>query len=178
MSFFLDKTKMKERKLFNMVFMEPNVNTIEHIQRHHTEFSLIPNIISDLYSKEKIDDNIMMNPSSWINYLTHPGLINPRFLEKILIKKKKLRSGVTKFIFEFPPPNVGTECFFAILYFDEYKNSSYFTLELELGNEFGTHEGEGLVCGQKGFQHINYFTICKTNLEDFENIVKKFYREN
>ena len=168
---------INEDKFLKMLLMNSLSRDMSHIQRHQTEFNLIPNIISVLYSKGKIDDNIMMNPSSWINYEKLPGSINPRFLEQILIKKKELKSGVTKFILIFPPPKVGTECFFAILYFDEFKRPDYFTLELEFGNDFGTQNGTGLVCGQKEFQHLNYYTICKANLEDFENIVRKLYPE-
>ena len=173
----IDKLGITERKLFLQALGMGINQDMEHIQRHQLEFLFIPNTISELYSKGKINDNIMMNPSSWINYEPYPGFIDPRFLDKILVQKKSFKSGLIKFIFTFPPPRVGDECFFAILYFDEYKNSDYFTLELEFGNDFGTQNGTGLVCGQKEFQHLNYFTICKTNLEDFENIVRKLYPE-
>jgi len=173
-----DKFQLNEPEFFIQSFIKQQMNDPEHIQRYHLEFNFIPNIISELYSKGEINDNIIMNPPSWINYEIEPGKMNPRFLEKIAIQKKKLKNGKTKFIIIFPPPIYGLECFFAILYFDKYRNSSYYTLELEFGNDMGSPKNTGLVCGQKGLKHLNYATICKANLEDFENVVSKLYDEN
>ena len=167
---------LKNNKNIDQLTMLPLMNP-EHIKRHDLEFMFIPNILTDLYSKGTIDDNIIMNPPLWKKYYIY-NKISPVFLQKIAVQKKLLKSGVTKFIMSFPPPKCGCECFFAILYFDEYKNSSYFTLELEFGNDFGSTEGTGLVCGQKGFRHLNFNTICKVNLEDFENCVRKLYKED
>ena len=174
---YVDLMINNERELFFNLLIQ-NIMNNEHIRRHQIEFFFIPNIIADLYSKKKINDDIIMNPSSWKKYEPSPGMIDPRFLENISIQKKNLNNEVTKFILIFPQPKYGTECFFAILYFDKNKESSYYTLELELGNDFGSPEGSGLVCGQKGDQHINYNTICRANLEDFQNIAKQLYKEN
>ena len=173
-----DNFQLNEPEFFIQSLIMQQMNDPEHIQRYHLEFNFIPNIISELYSKGEINDNIIMNPPSWINYEIEPGKMNPRFLEKIAIQKKKLKNGKTKFIIIFPPPIYGLECFFAILYFDKYRNSSYYTLELEFGNDMGSPKNTGLVCGQKGLKHLNYATICKANLEDFENVVSKLYDEN
>lgn len=150
---------------------------LEHHNRHELEFMFIPNILPNLYSKGIINDDYIMNPSLWKKSKICKK-ISPIFLQKISVQKKIFNNGVKKFIFIFPNPKCGCECFFAILYFDEFKNSNYFTLELEFGNDLGSTEGTGLVCGQKGYKHLNFFTICKVNLEDFENSVRKFYNEN
>ena len=149
----------------------------EHQHRHDLEFMFIPNILAGLYYKGIINDEGIMNTSLWKKFKICKK-VSPIFLQKISVQKKILKSGVTKFIFIFPPPKCGCECFFAILYFNKFKYSNYFTLELEFGNDFGSTEGTGLVCGQKGHQHLNFNTVCKANLEDFENCVRKFYNEN
>ena len=120
----------------------------------------------------------MVNPPSWKNYSGPNVQINPEFLDKISVIKKDLKNNVKKFMFTFPEPKVGTECYFAILYFDENKNWEYYTLELELGNDFGSQDGSGLICGQKGSKHLNFGRVCKANLEDFEKCIAQFYKEN
>lgn len=164
----------ENNKHINPLSLFPLLNK-EHHNRHELEFMFIPNVLADLYSRSIIGDDILMNPILWKK---KSRKISPIFLQKICVQKKVLNSGVTKFIIIFPTPKCGCECFFAILYFDEYKNSNYFTLEKEFGNDFGTTEGTGLVCGQKGLRHLNFFTICKVNLDDFENCIRKLYRED
>ena len=166
----------KNDKKMDILSFAPLLN-LEHQNRHELEFMFIPNILTNLYSKGIVNDDYIMNTSLWKKSKICKK-ISPIFLQKICVQKKILNSGVKKFIFIFPTPKCGCECFFAILYFDKFKNSDYFTLELEFGNDFGTKEGTGLVCGQKGYEHLNFFTICKVNLEDFENSVRKFYNEN
>lgn len=166
----------KNDKKMDILSFAPLLN-LEHQNRHKLEFMFIPNILTNLYSKGIVNDDYIMNTSLWKKSKICKK-VSPIFLQKICVQKKILNSGVKKFIFIFPTPKCGCECFFAILYFDEFKNSDYFTLELEFGNDFGTKEGTGLVCGQKGHKHLNFFTICKVNLEDFENSVRKFYNEN
>ena len=167
---------LKNNKKPDILSMAPLLN-LEHQNRHELEFMFIPNILPDLYSKGIINDDFIMNASLWKKFKICKK-VSPIFLQKISVQKKILKSGVKKFIFIFPTPKCGCECFFAILYFDEFKNSNYFTLELEFGNDLGTTEGTGLVCGQKGYKHLNFYTICKVNLEYFENCVRKFYNEN
>ena len=147
----------------------------EHCGRHYLEFTFIPNILADLYSRSIIGDKIIMNPILWKKECRK---ISPIFLQKISVQKKVLKGGSTKFIITFPPPKCGCECFFAILYFDVYKNSHYFTLEKEFGNDFGNTEGSGLICGQKGLRHLNFFTVCRANLDNFESFVRKLYGED
>ena len=119
-----------------------------------------------------------MNPLQWENYLKGQRvLVDPKFFKKISVQKKLLENGVTKFIFIFPTPTIGTESFYAILYFDKFKNYQYYTLELEYGNDFNCPKGSGLVCGQKGHQHLNFNTFCKVNLNDFENCVNILYNK-
>jgi len=166
----------KNDKKMDILSFAPLLN-LEHQNRHELEFMFIPNILTDLYSKGIINDDYIMDASLWKKSKICKK-ISPIFLQKICVQKKIMNSGVKKFIFTFPTPKCGCECFFAILYFDEFKNSNYFTLELEFGNDFESKEGHGLVCGQKGLKHLNYFTVCKVNLEDFENSVRKFYNEN
>jgi len=167
---------LKNDKKMDILSFAPLLN-LEHHNRHELEFMFIPNILTDLYSKGIVNDDYIMNTSLWKKFKICKK-ISPIFLQKICVQKKISNSGVKKFIFTFPTPKCGCECFFAILYFDEFKNSNYFTLELEFGNDLGSKEGTGLVCGQKGYKHLNFFTICKVNLEDFENSVRKFYNEN
>ena len=152
--------------------------SMEHLQRHQFEFQFLPNLIPVLYSSGIINDDTMINPTSWKNYSGPNVQIDPKFLEQISVTKKELNSGVKKFLITFPQPKVGTECFFAILYFDEQKKSNYFTLELELGNDFGSGEGAGLICGQEGSKHLNFRRVCKANLDDFEKCVQQLYNEN
>ena len=174
---FPDLMISNEKQLFLDILVKQLMNT-EHEQRHQIEFFFIPNIIADLYAKRVINDDIMMNPTLWKNYEQSPIIIDSRFLEKISIQKINLKSGDTKFILTFPQPKYGNECFFAILYFDKNKRSYYFTLEMEFGNDLGCPEGSGLVCGQQGFKHLNFYTICKANLEDFQNVVSRLYKSN
>ena len=163
-----------EQLLSNPIFAP--LLSLEHIQRHQCEFQFIPNMLPVLYSQGIINDSVLENPSSWKNYLGPGSKIDPNFLDKLSVTKKELNNGIKKYVITFPPPKVGTECYFAILYFDEKKNSDYYTLELEMGNDFGTQEGSGLICGQKGSQHLNFRRICKANLDDFEKCIEKFYQ--
>ena len=150
----------------------------EHLQRNECEFKFIPNLLPVLYSGGIVTDEIMINPSSWRIFLNPMTHIDPLFFDELSVEKKELENGIIKFIITFPKPKVGTECFFAILYFDEEKRSNYFTLELELGNDFGSTEGSGLICGQDGSKHLNFNRVCKANKEDFENAVKEIYNED
>ncbi len=150
----------------------------EHLQRHQFEFQFLPNLIPVLYSSGIINDDTMVNPLSWKNYSGPNVQIDPKFLEQISVVKKELNNGINKFLITFPQPKVGTECFFAILYFDEQKKSNYFTLELELGKDFGSTEGSGLICGQEGSKHLNFSRVCKANLDEFEKCVQQLYNKN
>ncbi len=152
--------------------------SLEHIQRHECEFKFIPNLLPVLYSQGIINDEILTNPSQWKNYGGPICKVDPKFFEQITVQKKELENGIKKFLITFPEPKVGTECFFAILYFDEKKNSDYFTLELELGNDFGSQEGSGLICGQEGSKHLNYSRVCKANWDDFEKVVEALYNKH
>ena len=149
----------------------------EHIQRHECEFKFIPNLLPVLYSGGIVTDEIMTNPSTWRQFLNPMIHIDPSFFDELSVEKKELENGTIKFIITFPKPKVGTECFFAILYFDGEKNSNYFTLELELGKDFGSTEGTGLICGQDGSKHLNFNRVCKADKEDFENAVEEIYNE-
>ena len=150
----------------------------EHLQRHECEFKFIPNFLPVLYSGGIVSDEIMVNPSNWKTFLNPIMHIDPLFFDELTVEKKELENGKIKFIITFPKPKVGTECYFAILYFDEEKNSTYFTLELELGKDFGSTEGSGLICGQEGSQHLNFKRVCKADKEEFENAVKEIYNED
>lgn len=149
----------------------------EHLQRHECEFKFIPNLLPVLYSGGIVTDETMTNPSTWRKFLNPMIHIDPSFFDELSVEKKECQNGLIKFIVTFPKPKVGTECFFAILYFDEEKQSSYFTLELELGKDFGTTEESGLICGQEGSQHLNFNKVCKVDKEEFENAVKEIYNE-
>ena len=174
--FIRDMNINNERQLFINLVVN-NLKNTEHHQRNFIEFTFIPNFIADLFSIGIIDDNIMLNPSTWKYYFENSEIINARFLEKISVKMINLKNGEIKFILIFPPPKYGNECFYAILYFDEFLRPDYYTLELELGNDFDCPEGYGLVCGQKGNDHLNFYSICKVDLEEFQNIVEKLYKK-
>jgi len=150
----------------------------EHLQRHECEFKFIPNFLPVLYSGGIVTDETMINPSTWRQFLNPMMHIDPLFFDELSVEKKELENGIIKFIITFPKPKVGTECFFAILYFDEEKRSNYFTLELELGKDFGSTEGSGLICGQDGSKHLNFNRVCKADKEEFENAVKEIYNED
>ena len=150
----------------------------EHQQRHQFEFQFLPNMLPVLYFNAILSEDDMTKPASWQKYFGPQFQIDQAYLEHITVTKKELNNGGNKFLITFPTPKVGTECFFAILYFDKEKNSKYFTLELELGKDFGSGEGNGLVCGQEGKKHLNYSRVCKANLDDFEKCVQEYYKEN
>jgi hypothetical protein len=150
--------------------------TADHIRRHTCEFDFMPNVLPLLYSEGIIDDDIMTNPPSWIDYLVGMSkLTDPNFLYQISVQKKELKNGMKKFLFTFPEPKVGTECYYAILYFDQNLKWNYFTLELELGHDFGSPEGSGLVCGQEERRHLNFNRICKADMKEFEECVDELY---
>ena len=170
----IEKKLNSGNKQFNPI-IAPTL-TVDHLRRHTCEFVFMPNILPSLYSEGIIDDDIMTNPPSWIDYLVGMSkLTDPNFLYQISVQKKELQNGMKKFLFTFPEPEVGTECYYAILYFDHNLNWNYFTLELELGHEFGSPEGSGLVCGQEGIRHLNFNKICKADMKEFEECVEELY---
>ena len=152
--------------------------SLEHKQRHQFEFQLLPKMLPMLYSNGIITEENMTKPSTWQRFFGPKFQIDQNYLNQVTVTKKELSDGVIKFLITFPTPKVGTESFYAILYFDKEKNSNYFTLELELGNDFGSTEGTGLVCGQEGKQHLNFKKVCKVNLDDFEKCVDEIYLGN
>ena len=147
----------------------------DHISRHELEFQFIPNQLPVLYTKGMINDNVMTNPSSWKNIFQMSGLLDPTYLDQITVQKIEMNNGIKKFFLTFPEPKIGTECFYAILFFDENKNWNYFTLEKEFGNDFGTTKGSGLICGQVGRQHLNFNKICRVDTQEFEVVVQQLY---
>ena len=103
------------------------------------------------------------------------GLLSPTYLSQISVQKVEMNNGVQKFLITFPEPKIGTECYFAILYFDENNKWYYYTLEKEFGNDFGSKEGSGLVCGQVGTQHLNYQMVCDADMKKFELLTHELY---
>jgi hypothetical protein len=157
--------QMKER-MFNDIYKSG------HINRYCFEFDFLPNVLPSLYQKDEIDDYIMTHPSEWKKILVKKGVRSDWGFDKIKVEKFELDKDRIKFIFTFPEPKVSPECFFAMLIFDEDKNSNYFTLELDFGSSSIFKEGGGIVCGQKGMKHLNYSRRCRNDLNEFEKTVQ------
>ena len=82
------------------------------------------------------------------------------------------------FIYTFPRPKETPHCFYALLIFDKNKKWKYYTLELDYGSSTIFKEGGGLICGQKGFDHLNYGRRCREDLDEFRKMVKEISKLN
>ena len=147
------------------------------LNRYTCEFDFIPNILPDLYVKGEIDDYIMMHSIEWKVILLKKGVNSDFGMDEISIEKEEKDDEVT-FIYTFPRPKETPHCFYALLIFDKNKKWKYYTLELDYGSSTIFKEGGGLICGQKGFDHLNYGRRCREDLDEFRKMVKEISKLN
>ena len=143
-----------------------------HLDRYTCEFDFIPNILPDCYVKGEIDDYIMTHPIEWKVILLKKGVNSDFGMDEITVEKMEQNGEIT-FIYIFPRPTETPNCFYALLIFDKEKQWKYFTLELDYGSSTIFKEGGGIICGQKGFDHINYSKRCREDLTEFQKLVKE-----
>ena len=110
------------------------------------------------------------NPIEWKKILPKYGFGYDFGLRNMKVEKSEL-SKKAKFLITFPKPKVPPECFYAILYIDKGEYN-YYTLELDLGSPKIFETGGGIICGQKGSQHINYGRRCIEDLDEFDKKVQ------
>ena len=108
----------------------------------------------------------------WKVILLKKGVNSDFGMDEISVEKVESENETT-FIFTFPRPKETPNCFYALLIFDKEKKWSYFTLELDYGSSTIFKEGGGIICGQKGVDHINYSRRCKEDLNEFKKKVKE-----
>ena len=137
------------------------------LNRYDCEFDFLPNVLPSLYQKDEIDDYVMTHPVEWKKILIKKGIKSDFGINKISVEKEESSDGTIKFIFTFPKPQVTPECFYTVLIFDKNNNWRYYTLELDFGSSTFFKDGGGIVCGQKGPNHLNYGKRCKDNLDEF-----------
>ena len=141
------------------------------LNRYSCEFDFIPNVLTSLYMKGKIDEYIMTHPMEWKKILHKSGFRYDYGIKNIKVEKGETNSKKEKFLFTFPKPSVVPECFYAILFID-HNEYEYYTLELDFGSFTLYKDGGGIICGQSGTSHLNYGRRCKDDLEEFEKNVQ------
>ena len=147
-------------------------NRGKYLDRYSCEFDFIPNVLSSLYLKGKIDDNVMTNPIEWKKILLKSGYRYDFGIKNISVEKIETDSKKAKFVITFPKPKVIPECFYAILFFCD-NGYKYYTLELDLGSSTIFKDGGGIICGQSGSLHLNYGRRCKDDLNEFQKKVQE-----
>ena len=138
-----------------------------YLDRYCCEFDFIPNILPSLYSKGEIDDEVMIHPDEWKKILIKKGVRSDFGINKIYVVKNEIDSEKFKFVYTFPKPEKSPDCFYAVLYFENKNNWKYYTLELDIGSSSVFKDGGGIICGQKGANHLNYGRRCKEDLDEF-----------
>ena len=146
-------------------------NRGKYLDRYSCEFDFIPNVLSSLYLKGKIDDNVMTNPIEWKKILLKSGYRYDFGIKNISVEKIETDSKKAKFVITFPKPKVIPECFYAILFFCD-NGYKYYTLELDLVSSTIFKDGGGIICGQSGSLHLNYGRRCKDDLNEFQKKVQ------
>ena len=145
-----------------------------HLDRYTCEFDVLPNILPELYIKGEIDDYTMTHPAEWRNILVKKGIRSDFGIEEISIKKEE-KDGEIRFIFIFPEPKIAPNCYYSILVIDKNKEWRYFTLEKD-NKLFPCPDilidSLALVCGQKGYNHLQYSRWCRNELIDFKRKVQ------
>ena len=144
---------------------------LKYLDRYTCEYDFIPNILTSLYLKRKIDDNFMTHPIEWKKILPKYGFGYDFGLRNIVVEKSEEKSKRAKFKITFPKPEVPPQCFYAILFIGK-GGYNYYTLELDLGSKVVLKNGGGIVCGQKGSNHLNYGRRCKEDWNEFEQAVQ------
>ena len=147
-----------------------------HLDRYTCEFNFIPSVLPEYYIKGEIDDYIMTHPIEWKLILLKKGVNSDFGMDEISVEKVQ-KDDETTFVFTFPKPKETPNCFYAMLIFDKDKKWSYYTLELDYGSSTVFKDGGGIICGQRGYDHLNYGRRCKEDLDEFQKKVKDI-REN
>ena len=88
----------------------------KYLDRYTCEFDFIPNVLTSLYIKGKIDDYIMTHPIEWKKLLPKFGFGYDFGLRNMVVEKCQNESKRSKFLITFPKPRITPECFYAILY--------------------------------------------------------------
>ena len=144
---------------------------LKYLDRYTCEFDFIPNTLTSLYIKGKIDDYIMTHPMEWKKLLPKFGFGYDFGLRNMTVVKSENETKRAKFLITFPKPKVSPDCFYAILYIGN-GDYNYYTLELDLGSSTVFEYGGGIICGQKGDKHLNYGRRCMEDWEEFEQAVQ------
>ena len=141
------------------------------LDRYTCEFDFIPNILPEAYLKGEIDDYIMTHPIEWKILLLKKGVNSDWGMDEISVEKVEQNGEIT-FVYIFPRPTETPNCFYALLIIDKDKKYNYYTLELDYGSSTIFKDGGGTICGQKGFDHINYSRRCKEDLNEFKKKIQ------
>ena len=145
-----------------------------HLDRYTCEFDVLPNILPELYIKGGIDDYAMTHPVEWRNILVKKGIRSDFGIEEISVKKEE-KNGEIRFIYIFPEPKKAPNCYYSILVIDKNKEWRYFTLEKD-SKIYPCPDilidSLALVCGQKGYNHLQYSRWCRNELIDFKRNVQ------
>ena len=146
-----------------------------HLDRYTCEFDVIPNILPELYIKGEIEDFEMTHPTEWRNILIKKGIRSDFGIDEISVEIEE-KNGEIRFIFIFPEPKVAPNCYYSILVIDKNKEWRYFTLEKD-NKLFPCPDilidSLALVCGQKGYNHLQYTRWCRNELADFKRHVQE-----
>ena len=145
---------------------------LNYLDRYTCEFDFIPNMLTSLYIKGKIDDYIMTHPIEWKKLLPIFGFGYDFGIRNISVEEREEKPKSKKFIITFPKPKVTPNCFYAILYIGK-GGYSYYTLELDIGSSVFFKNGGGVICGQTGSSHLNYGRRCREDLDEFRKRVKE-----
>ena len=144
-----------------------------HLDRYTCEFDVLPNILPELYIKGEIDDYTMTHPAEWRNILVKKGIRSDFGIEEISVEIEE-KDGEIRFIYTFPEPKKAPNCYYSILVIDKNKEWRYFTLEKD-NKLFPCPDilidSLALVCGQKGYNHLQYSRWCRNELIDFKRKV-------
>ena len=146
-----------------------------HLNRYTWEFDVLPNILPELYAKGVIDNYEMTHPSEWRNILKEKGIKSDFGIDEITVEEE-VKDGETRFIYTFPEPLVAPNCYFSILVFDKNKEWRYFTLEKDtkiFPCPDVLTDNLALVCGQNGYEHVNYSRWSNLELDDFKRNVQE-----
>ena len=148
-----------------------NKRHLKFLDRYTCEFDFIPNMLTSLYLEGKIDDEMMTHPINWKKLLPKFGFGYDFGLRNLIVVKSEKEKKMSKFLITFPTPRGTPECFYAILYMGKGEYN-YYTLELDFGSSSVFEIGGGIICGQKGTQHLNYGRRCIDDLGEFEQAVQ------
>ena len=116
----------------------------------------------------------MTHPSEWRKFLATKGVSSDFGIDAITVEKEE-KDGEIRFIYTFPEPKKAPNCYYSILVIDKNKEWRYFTLEKD-NKLFPCPDilidSLALVCGQKGYNHLQYSRWSKNELNDFKRNVQ------